>query len=212
MSIFRLAAPRGGTDYEKVPGYVNLLATSLNLGIVLLVIHANIHPTTLAKTVAIWAMGGLLLLWNIYLGSRYGTVTTVFLLGAAYCLPRRADPACPVVGSGRRRLVRPGEVPGVVPRVVYRPVVQPGHNRRADGVRGRSACRPFWEATPSYRRVMSRPAKKSSLRHGRGRPRAGRSALQLRLGGAALVSPCQSRGRSGRRRSTLFMTPTGRSI
>lgn len=87
-----LAVGRGGTDWENVSGYLAALADLLPIGVLVLLFHVEMHNVTKTKRIIIWLLGGLLLLWFIYLGSRSRTIMFVLVLLSAFFLPKRKNP------------------------------------------------------------------------------------------------------------------------
>jgi hypothetical protein len=87
-----LSVARGGTDWEAISGYVAVLADLLPIGVLVLLFHAELHRPAPLWRCASWALGVLLLLWFIYLGSRSRTIATLLLLLMAWHLPRRRNP------------------------------------------------------------------------------------------------------------------------
>lgn len=87
-----LAVGRGGTDWENVSGYLAALADLLPIGVLVLLFHAEMHNVTKVKRIIIWLVGGLMLLWLIYLGSRSRTIMFVLVLLSAFFLPKRKNP------------------------------------------------------------------------------------------------------------------------
>jgi hypothetical protein len=83
---------RGGTDYEKISGYIAGLADFLPMGILTMLLHVEIHGVTRSKRLAVWLLGWLMLLWFVYLGTRSRTISFSILLLAVYYLPKKMNP------------------------------------------------------------------------------------------------------------------------
>lgn len=91
------AVPRGGEDWEKLSGYVTLMASFLAIGISILVLHVEMHRRRLLLKLLAWVLLLLLLLFFVYLGSRSRTIATVVVALMAWSLPRRKNPSIIVI-------------------------------------------------------------------------------------------------------------------
>ena len=87
-----LSFGRGGTDYEKNSTYLIELEDMLTLGVILLIFRAEIYRKGGFMRLIAWALGALLWLWFLYLGSRshMKEMTLVFLM--AWYMPRHRNP------------------------------------------------------------------------------------------------------------------------
>src|SRR5207237_6591843 len=86
------SVPRGGTDWDKVSGYLTILTSLLPAGVGLLVLHVEMHRATPLKRSLAWLVFALMLLWFFYLGTRNRTVIMVMTALMDYYLSRRKNP------------------------------------------------------------------------------------------------------------------------
>lgn len=87
------AVPRGGENWEKLSGYVTLMASLLAVGIGVLVLHVEMHQRAIALRILAWGLLLLLLLFFLYLGTRSRTIATVIIALMAWSMPRRRTPS-----------------------------------------------------------------------------------------------------------------------
>lgn len=91
---------RGGTDWEKVSGYVAVVAQLLPLGVTLSLFHVEMHRVAWPKRLCVWALGSLMWLWLVYEGTRSRTIVFTVTALAAFFLPRRKNPPAWLLGGG----------------------------------------------------------------------------------------------------------------
>jgi len=87
-----LSAGRGLTTYSEYTSIVLLLTDFLPLGVLVLLFHAAFFDVTKINRYLYWFLGGLTLLWFIYLGTRSRTIMFTMMLMAVYYLPKRKNP------------------------------------------------------------------------------------------------------------------------
>ena len=95
-----LSVGRGGTNYANISSYLAMLADFMPLGVLLLLFHASFHDVTRLKKILIWALGFLMWLWLVYLGTRSRTIMFTLMLLAAYYLPKRRNPPSWLLAGG----------------------------------------------------------------------------------------------------------------
>ncbi len=87
-----LSEGRGKTDFEALPGYINVLPQFLPGGIALLLFEVEIHKRAWAIRSFVWTLALITWLWLLYLGTRGGTISLAIMCLAAFYLPRRRNP------------------------------------------------------------------------------------------------------------------------
>jgi hypothetical protein len=92
-----LSYGRGGTDYDKVGGYVRELEKLTPVGTYLLLIHVCIHPVSRVKKTLVWIFMALVWTWYLYLGTRSRVIGVLLLAGSAYYVPRRKNPSLLII-------------------------------------------------------------------------------------------------------------------
>jgi hypothetical protein len=87
------ATARGGPVSEEA--FAPLLGMSglLPLGVAVLLFHVHLHPVSPARRMVVWLVAAGLLLWNLYMGSRSGTIMLCVAAASALYLPRRRSPS-----------------------------------------------------------------------------------------------------------------------
>ena len=87
-----LSVGRGGTDYDKVQGYLPELTGLLPAGVLLFLFRANLHSVRPTERLVAWLLAGLQWWWFLYLGARGRIIGFTLLVMCAYYLPRRRNP------------------------------------------------------------------------------------------------------------------------
>lgn len=87
-----ISVGRGGTDFEKVQGYLPELTQGIPAGVLLLFYRAQIRRVSFFSVIIAWIGAGALLWWFLYLGSRSRLIMAGILILAAYYLPRQRLP------------------------------------------------------------------------------------------------------------------------
>lgn len=87
------ATARGGTDYENLSGYSQVLSGLLSIGVGLLVLHVEMHRVQPPLRILAWILLGVLFLWMFYIGSRSRIIMTVATALMSWYLPRRKNPS-----------------------------------------------------------------------------------------------------------------------
>ena len=94
-----VAVPRGGTNLAAANLYIAALIQFLPLGVALLLFWVNLWWAPGWVVALVWSLQGLLMLWNVYLGSRSQVIANVLTMLAAYYLPRRQNPPAWLLGA-----------------------------------------------------------------------------------------------------------------
>ncbi|HTB34758.1 MAG TPA: hypothetical protein VK842_07835, partial [bacterium] len=87
-----LSYGRGGTDYDKVNGYIREMEKLTPIGIYLLILHVTMHPVSRLRKILSWGFVALLWLWYLYLGTRSRIIGVGMLAAAAYYVPKYKNP------------------------------------------------------------------------------------------------------------------------
>lgn len=94
-----LSVPRGGTNWSAVNAYVAMLTYLLPLGLAFLLFLVNLWRVPPWAAALVWGLEGLLVLWNLYIGSRSQVIGNALTMLAAYYLPRRKNPPVWLLGT-----------------------------------------------------------------------------------------------------------------
>jgi len=86
-----LSVGRGGTDWAHLSGYTTWLADLVPLGVTVSLFHIAFHKVGAFKKTLTVLLGGLMLLWFLYLGTRSRTIGFSVVLLSAYYLPKRKN-------------------------------------------------------------------------------------------------------------------------
>ncbi len=87
-----LSVGRGGTDFEKVQGYLPELTQALPAGVSILLLRAGLNRIPWTGKLVAWGAGAAMWWWFLYLGSRSRLIMFSIVLLAAYYLPIRKSP------------------------------------------------------------------------------------------------------------------------
>jgi len=87
-----LSYGRGGTDYDKVNGYVRELEKFVPIGTYLLILHVEMHPVSRLRRALAWVFVALVWMWYLYLGTRSRIIGVGMLAASAYYVPKYRNP------------------------------------------------------------------------------------------------------------------------